>query len=328
MKTLTLHIFFLLIVFSCGKREEAQTETTQKDPLPSWNEGEVKSAIINYVTRVTKEGSSDLIPVKDRIATFDNDGTLWAERPYVQELFAFFQVKKITDKNPALKNKQPYKAVLEQNKAFMEKGGEKFLIELMIATHTGMSENEFDQSVKDFFSTAIFPGKKVPVKQIRYQPQLELLDYLRANNFKIYICTGGTVEFVRGISEDFYGVPVEQVIGTSFKYVFADSSREVYRQSVLNHFDDKTGKPVAIQLAIGKHPVLTCGNEGGEGDIAMSKFSQAGKYPSLQLIVNHDDEAREFLYSESDSASLKEAAKNKWRVISMKNDWKKIFPDN
>jgi hypothetical protein len=325
----TLPFILVSVIFSQCVQQKPEPETSYSapvDPLPSWNEGSTKTSIVDFVTRVTNEGTADFIPVPDRIATFDNDGTLWAERPYVQELFAMYRIKKMVEKNPSLAKKQPFKAVVEGDKATMAKGGEKFLVELLGATHTGMTEDEFEQSTRDFFSTAVFPGKNVPVKQIRYQPQLELLEYLRHNGFKIYICTGGTIEFVRSISEEYYGVPSEQVIGTSFKYVFVDSSNTIYRQPALNHFNDKTGKPVSIQLHIGKHPVLACGNEGGKGDIAMLEFSQVGKYPSLQLLVNHDDEAREFLYSEADSASLKAAAQNKWRVISIKNDWKSVFP--
>ncbi|HEY5751503.1 MAG TPA: HAD family hydrolase [Chryseolinea sp.] len=322
-------IYLLLVAISCRKAGEEKTDVpvaAVTDPLHSWNDGEVKRAIVEYVNRVTKDSSADYIPPEDRIATFDNDGTLWAERPYVQELFAFYQAKQMVAKQPALAKKQPFKAMVEGDKAFFAKGGDKALIAAIGATHTGMTEDEFEASAKTFFASAKYPGKNVPLKQIRYLPQLELLDFLRVHGFKIYICTGGTVELVRSMARDFYGIPPEQIIGTSFKYVYADSSRKIYREPALNHFNDKEGKPVGIQLAIGKHPVLACGNEGGKGDIAMLSFSQAGKYPSLQLLVNHDDGAREFEYSEPDSASLKAASKNHWRVISIKNDWKEVFP--
>lgn len=322
----------LLMVIACERKvpEEtaAPTPIPVTDPLPSWNDGKTKQAIINFVTRIQDESSPDFIPESDRIATFDNDGTLWAEKPYVQELFVFYRVKEMVTRNPELAKKQPFKAVVEGDKVFLAKGGEKLLLELLAATHTGMSEDEFEKSTQSFFASTHFPGRNVPVKQIRYQPQLELLDYLRANGFKVFICTGGTIEFVRAISEDYYDVPPEQVIGSSFKYVFADSSKKIYRQPALNSFNDKNVKPTNIQLHIGKHPVLACGNEGGKGDIAMLMFSQTGKYPSLQLLVNHDDEAREFQYSEADSASLKAATKNGWQVISIKNDWKKVFPEH
>ena len=188
-----------------------------------------------------------------------------------------------------------------------------------------MTEDEFESDVKDYFTTAIYPGRNVPISQIIYQPQLELLRYLRANGFKTYICTGGTVEFVRGVSEQLYGIPKEQVIGTTFKYKFIDSTLSIMREPSAALINDKEGKPVGIQMHIGKRPVLACGNEGGGGDIAMLKYSQGSKYPTLQLIVNHDDAAREYAYQEKDNASLNAARRNKWQVISMKNDWKKIF---
>ena len=334
-----IYILSLVVLFfsSCKKSdtltspttESKKTETTAGgDPLPSWNDGALKSDIIAYVEKVTKEGSPDFIPEQDRIATFDNDGTLWAEKPYVQELFAFYKVQKMVEANPELAKKQPFKAVVEKDKTFFEKGGDKALIELVAATHTGMTEDEFETSVADFFKGAKYPGKNVPVKQIRYQPQLELLNYLRANGFKTFIVTGGTIEVVRGISQDFYGIPKDQVVGTSFKYKYDGAKNAVQREAALDHFNDKEGKPVGIQLHIGKRPVFACGNEGGAGDIAMLTYSQGNKYPSFQLLVNHNDSIREYSYQEKDNASLNAAAKNKWHVVDMQKDWKKVFSDN
>lgn len=329
--------FVVLFFLSCKKSETSTTPTTDTkqtetnisgDPLPSWNDGTLKSDIIAYVEKVTKKGSQDFIPEEYRIATFDNDGTLWAEKPLVQELFAFYRVKKMVEANPALAQKQPFKAVLEKDKSYFEKGGEKALIELVAATHTGMSEDEFETSVNDFFKEAKYPGKNVAVKQIRYQPQLELLNYLRTNGFKTYIVTGGTIEVVRGIAQDFYGIPKNQVVGTSFKYKYDPEKNVVLREPALDLFNDKEGKPVSIQLHIGQRPVFACGNEGGAGDIAMLKYSQGNKYPSFQLLVNHNDSIREFSYQEKDNASLNAAVKNKWHVIDMKKDWKKVFSDN
>jgi len=335
-KSIYLLPLVVLFFLSCKKSdtltsptENKQTETTANsgDPLPSWNDGALKKDIIAYVEKVTKEGSPDFIPVESRIATFDNDGTLWAEKPYVQELFAFYKVKKMVEANPALAQKQPFKAVVEKDKTFFEKGGDKALIELVAATHTGMTEDEFEASVNDFFKTAKYPGKNVPVKQIRYQPQLELLNYLRANGFKTFIVTGGTVEVVRAISQDFYGIPKDQVVGTSFKYKFDDAKNAVLREPALDHFNDKEGKPVGIQLHIGQRPVFACGNEGGAGDLAMLRYSSGSKYPSFQLIVNHNDSIREYNYQEKDNLSLNTAAKYKYHVISIKDDWKQVFAD-
>jgi len=326
---------FLLLLVSCKKtdtvsttnpNDSSATVATSSDPLPSWNDGTIKSSIIAYVEKVTKEGSHDFIPKENRIATFDNDGTLWAEKPYVQELFAFYRVKKMVEANPALAQKQPFKAVIEKDKTFFAKGGEKTLIELVAATHTGMTEDEFENSAKEFFTAAQYPGKNAPLKQIRYQPQLELLDYLRANGFKTFIVTGGTIELVRAISADFYGIPKEQVVGTSFKYKFDDATNTIKREPALDLLNDKTGKPIAIQLHIGQRPVFACGNEGGAGDLAMLRYSSGSKYPSFQMIVNHNDSIREYSYQEKDNLSLSTAAKYKYHVISMKDDWKTIFP--
>lgn len=295
------------------------------DPLPSWNNTPLKTAIIDYVTKVTKEGGAGFIPVQDRIATFDNDGTLWAEQPIVQELFAFYRVKQMVAQNPALAKQQPFKAVIEKDKDYFKKGGMKAAIELIVATHTGLTEDAFEKDVKDFVAQVKYPGRNVPLKQITYLPQIELLNYLRANGFKTFICTGGTIEFVRSISSDLYGIPKEQVIGTTFKYVFIDSNRTIYRGKNLQSFNDKEGKPVNIQMFIGQRPVFACGNEGGAGDIAMLKYCQSSSYPSFQMIVNHNDSTREYYYQEKDNASLNAAKKNNWHVISMKDDWKEVF---
>ncbi|AWK03776.1 haloacid dehalogenase-like hydrolase [Flavobacterium crocinum] len=335
-KGLFILLFVALLAFSCKKSEPTtstateskQTETAVSgDPLPSWNDGTLKKDIIAYVEKVTKEGSPDFIPINSRIATFDNDGTLWAEKPLVQELFAFYRVKKMVEANPALAQKQPFKAVIEKDKSYFEKGGDKALIELVAATHTGMSEDEFEASITEFFKDAKIPGKETALKNIRYQPQLELLNYLRANGFKTFIVTGGTIEVVRGISEDFYGIPKEQVVGTSFKYKYDPVKNVVLREPALDLFNDKDAKPVGIQLHIGQRPVFACGNEGGAGDLAMLKYSQGSKYPSFQMLVNHNDSIREFNYQEKDNLSLSTAAKNKYHVMNMKDDWKKVFAD-
>ncbi|HTQ29546.1 MAG TPA: HAD family hydrolase, partial [Puia sp.] len=310
-------VFLISQCFSCqgsGNKPAAGSttdtvSTSNTDPLPGWSNGALKTALVTYVKEVTDSSSKNFIPVADRIATFDNDGTLWAEKPYVQELFCFYMVKKILTKNPKLANKQPFKAVVEQDKNYFEKGGDKAFIELAAVTNSGTTEDEYESTARDFFASGSYPKWNVPFKQITYAPQVELLQYLRANGFKTFICTGGTIEFVRVISQEYYGVPKDQVIGTSFQYVFVDSNRTIFRKPALGSFNDKTGKPVNIQLHIGQRPVFACGNEGGAGDIAMLEYCQSSKYPSFQMIVNHDDSTREFYYQEKDSASLKAAAK-------------------
>jgi len=320
--------FLSLMLMCCGapsNKDATLAPAPVVDPLPSWNDGVLKRSIITYVEKVTDSLSADFIPVQDRIATFDNDGTLWAERPYVQELFAFYRVEEMVKQNPELKSKQPFKAVIEKDKSYFAKGGEKALLQLVAVTHTGITEDEFELSVKNFFTTAKYPRGNVPIKNITYQPQLELLNYLRHNNFKTFICTGGTIEFVRGISQELYGIPKDQVVGTTFKYKFVPGNGMVIREPTIDLFNDKEGKPVGIQEHIGQRPVFACGNEGGGGDIAMLQYCQGNKYTSFQMIINHDDSTREFFYQEKDSASLKAAMKNKWNVVSMKNDWEKVF---
>lgn len=301
--------------------------SAQEDPLPSWNDGAVKQSIITFVKTVTTEGTPQFVPVEDRIATFDNDGTLWAEKPIIQGLFAVFRVHRMVQANPALKNKEPFKAVLENDKAWFAKAGEKGLIELIDVTHTGLTEKEFATEAKLFFETVKHPSLGVPLSQVLYQPQLELLVYLRMNGFKTFICSGGTVELMRAISKQYYGVPPEQVIGTEFKYRYIDSAgvNDIYRLSGIRTINDKQEKPVNIQYHIGKRPILACGNEGGEGDVYMLRFCQGNTYPSLQLLVNHDDATREFQYEEKSNKSLSMAAQYHWQVISVKNDWKTVF---
>ncbi len=327
-------LFLFLAVQSCRNNQPVTQEgdlakpdsaTVAKDPLPSWNDGPLKKSIIDYVSKVTRTGDPAFIPVADRIATFDNDGTLWAERPYMQELFAFYRVKEMIKANPALAKKQPFKAVVEGDKSYFAKGGEKAAVQLVALTHTGMTEEAFERSARAFIAEMKYPGRNVPVQQIVYRPQVELLEYLRANGFKTFIVTGGTIEFVRTVSQELYGIPPEQVVGTSFKYKYVDSNQSVMRLPELDHFNDKTGKPVGIQLHIGKRPVFACGNEGGQGDIAMLHYSQGNRYPSFQLLVNHNDSTREFYYQEKDSLSLKTAASHQWHVVSMKDDWKNIW---
>jgi hypothetical protein len=306
------------------KKEVSPSVAT--DPLPSWNAGAVKESIIAYVKGVSDTASNQFIPAVDRIATFDNDGTLWAEKPLVQALFIEYRVRRMIKDSPSLANKQPFKAVLERDIAYFEEaGGEKHIMQLIAAMHTGMTEQKFELAVHDFFAYATYPRWNVPIRQIIYQPQLELLQYLRSNGFTVFICTGGTADFVRGISYQLYGIPKYEVIGTTFKYQYVDSNKSVIREPVLALVNDKENKPAGIMARIGQRPVFACGNEGGEGDIAMLNFCQSSRYPSYQLLINHDDSTREFYYQEKTNASLNAASKNNWHVVSMQKDWLKIF---
>ncbi|MFP9113045.1 HAD family hydrolase [Flavobacterium sp. RHBU_3] len=326
-----VYVFILVTatLVSCKKEItiKSEVQSAQTNPLPSWNDGPVKTAIMDFVAKVSTEGSPDYVAPEDRIATFDNDGTLWCEKPLVQELFVFYLVKKEAEKKPELKEKQPYKAILENDTAYLKTLHQEDLVKLVVSTHTGMSAEAFATEAATFFANAKTPSG-MPVAKIVYQPQLELLEYLRNNGFKTYICSGGTTDFIRAISQQYYGIPPEQVIGTQFKSEYADTTgvNDVMRLPGLASFNDKQEKPVNIWQHIGKRPILACGNEGGGGDIYMLRFSQGGNKPSLQLIINHDDEAREAYYQEKDNKSLNWAAKYKWQVISIKNDWKTVYP--
>ena len=334
-KGATVGILLLLVFGAAGcnsnvtkdkeKKESIPSVTT--DPLPSWNNGALKESIIAYVKAVSDTSSNQFIPAVDRIATFDNDGTLWAEKPYVQELFIQYRVRRMVKDSPALANKQPFKAILESDRSYFETGGEKVIIQLIAAMHTGMTADKFELAVHDFFAYATYPRWNVPIRQIIYQPQLELLQYLRSNGFTTFICTGGTAEFVRGISYQLYDIPKYQVIGTTFKYQYSDSIKSVIREPVITLINDKEGKPAGIATYIGERPVFACGNEGGEGDIAMLTYCQGNRYPSYQLLINHDDSTREFYYQEKTDASLNAAAKNNWHVVSMQKDWLKVFAE-
>jgi len=313
-------IFLSIIQFLCSN--------IIAQDLPSWNDGPTKQAIIQFVKDVTTEGSDKFVPIPDRIATFDNDGTLWAEKPLIEGLFMFIRAKQMAEKKPSLRNVQPYKAILAGDKTFLEKMTEKDLLKLFVETHSSVTATDFRKQVEEFFAVAK-NSKGTTMEQLTYQPQLELLRYLRANGFKTFICTGGDVDFVRVISEKYYDIPPEQVIGTTGKYVFMDSANinDLYRLPGISSFNDQKEKPVNIQKYIGKRPILACGNEGGAGDVYMLRFSQGNSYPSLQLMVNHDDKDREYYYQEKDNKSLNWAKKYNWAVISMKNDWSKVFPD-
>ncbi|HEY4323454.1 MAG TPA: HAD family hydrolase [Mucilaginibacter sp.] len=298
------------------------------DRLPSWNDGSLKKSIIDYVKKVTDKADPGFIPVGDRIATFDNDGTLWAEAPTIELEYAKLAFKKMIRKNPELAKQQPYKAIIEKDKAYLSTVDESSLVAIILKSLSGSTEAEFEKSAHAYFDTAhyVIQKKVYPIQDARYQPQLELLKYLRSSGFKTFICSGGTIEFVRTISEKYYGIPTEQVIGTKLQYKFDEGTRSILRESKVASICDKAGKPVNIQWHIGKTPVFACGNEKSGGDIEMLKFSQTSRYPNFQLLVNHDDGVREFVYQEKNNASINAATANKWHIISMKNDWKTIFP--
>ena len=303
----------------------------QRDPLPSWSDGPAKKAIVEFVGKVTKEGGPDFVPVAERIATFDNDGTLWSEQPvYFQFAFAIDRVKALADKHPEWKEKQPFKAVLEGDLRTALAGGEKGIMELMMATHAGMTTEEFEQIVKDWLATARHLRFKRPYTDLVYQPMLELLAYLRANGFKTYIVSGGGIEFMRPWVEKVYGIPPEQVVGSSIKvkYELRDGKPVLVRLPEIDFIDDKAGKPVGIHKFIGRRPIAAFGNS--DGDFEMLQWTTGAKGPRFGLIVHHTDAEREWAYDRESHVgrldkALDEAPKRGWVVVDMKKDWKKVF---
>lgn len=336
-------IAFSCILFLClGCKNEItkieptpEVEVVQTDPLPSWNEGDSKEAILAFVSKTTKEGSADFIPVADRIATFDNDGTLWSEQPmYFQLAFAIDQIKAMAPQHPEWKTKQPFKALLEDDLKTALAGGEKALLQIVAVTHAGMTTEAFEKSVKNWMATATHPISKKPYNEMVYQPMLELLTYLRANGYKTFIVSGGGVDFMRPWVEQAYGIPPDQVVGSSgkVKYEVVDGKPVLLKLPELNFNDDKDGKPVGIHQFIGKRPVFAAGNS--DGDYQMLEWTTtATGYPRFGMFVHHTDAEREFAYDRNShigqlNKGLDDAAKNNWLIVDMKNDWAKIYPSD
>ena len=309
-----------------------QLARAQSDPLPSWNDGATKQSIINFVARVTTQGGTDFVPEAERIAVFDNDGTLWIEQPmYVQFAFVFDRVKVLAPQNPDWKTKQPFKAILDGDMKALAASGEKGLVELIAATHSGMTVDEFTKIVSDWLATARDPRFKKPYTELVYQPMLEVLAYLRANGFKTFIVSGGGIEFMRPWTEKVYGIPPEQVVGSSIKTRFEmrDSQPRLFRLPQVNFVDDKAGKPVGINEHIGRRPIAAFGNS--DGDLEMLQWTTlSGSGARLGLIVHHTDAEREYAYDRKSHVgkldlALDGAALNKWALADMKKDWKRVF---
>ncbi|GAB4382750.1 MAG: HAD family hydrolase [Elainellaceae cyanobacterium] len=317
--------FAIVLIWLSGLTSPAPVHAID-DPLPSWNDGRVKQSITEFVARVTTANSPDFVPVEDRIATFDNDGTLWAEQPVIQGMFVLARLKEMAAADPSLNQEQPFQAALAGDVAYFKQAGEEAIMELLAATHANTTQEQFEQEVRSFFETGVHPTLNVPYTQVTYKPMVELLEYLRANQFQTWICSGGGIDFIRVISQQFYGIPLQQVIGSSIKteFIEQDDQYVLWRLPELGRNNDKTGKPVGIDLHIGKRPIFAAGNERSGGDIAMLTYSQQ-QQPSFQLLINHDDGDREFAYEEPDNASLNAAQANSLKVVSIKNDWKQVF---
>ncbi|UOM36059.1 HAD family phosphatase [Acuticoccus sp. I52.16.1] len=310
----------------------------QDDPLPSWNDGPTKSAIVDFVDAVTTEGSADYVAAAERIATFDNDGTLWVEQPvYTQLVFAFDRVKALAPDHPEWATTEPFKSVLAGDVAGVVATGHEGVAAIIGATHAGMSTADFETIVTDWLATARHPKFDRAYTTLVYQPMLELLAYLRANEFKTFIVSGGGIEFMRPWTEEVYGIPPEQVVGSSIKTRFemVDGKPVLMRLAEVDFIDDKDGKPVGINSHIGRRPIAAFGNSAG--DTQMLQWTGAGEGRRLMMLVLHDDAEREYAYGPADGlpdssvgtfpqATMDEAEASGWHIISMKDDWTSVFP--
>jgi len=304
------------------------------DPLASWNDGGTKKQIVNFVGDVSRRGSESYIPPAERIAVFDNDGTLWAEQPfYFQLAFASDRVKVLADQHPEWREKVPFASVLRGDLKTVLAGGEKSLGEIVKATHAGMTTDEFEAAVIGWLASARHPETKQPYTKMVYQPMLELLEYLRAHGFKTYIVSGGGVDFIRAFAEETYGIPPEQVIGSRGVYAFEMRSdgAHVVKLSELDLIDDGPGKPVGIQQMIGRRPVIAVGNS--DGDLQMLEYATSGAGRRLGVIIHHTDAVREWKYDKSShigrlDQALIRAGEQRWIVVDMERDWRQIFPSD
>jgi len=330
MMKLTLRTLFTLgLVLAFASPATAQ----DNDSLPSWNDGNAKQSIVEFVAKVTDEGSPDFVPPPERIAVFDNDGTLWAEQPmYFQLFFAMDRVKALAPQHPEWKTQEPFASLLKGDVKNALARGMKSVGEIIMATHAGMTTTEFEQIVKDWLATARHPMTNRPYTGLVYQPMLELLTYLRASGFKTYIVSGGGIEFMRPWTEAVYGIPPEQVVGSSIKTKFEvqdDGTLAIVRLPELNFIDDKEGKPVAINMHVGRRPIAAFGNS--DGDLQMLQWTTAGEGARFALYVHHTDAGREWAYDRESSIGgldkgLDEARAKGWTVVDMKNDWNVIYP--
>jgi phosphoglycolate phosphatase-like HAD superfamily hydrolase len=310
----------------------SQYAFAESDPLPSWNEGTVKKSITDFIARVTTQGSVDFVPPSERIAAFDNDGTLWTEQPvYFQLAFAFDRIKAMAPQHPEWKTTQPFKALLERDMEALAAAGEKGLLQIVAATHTGMSTDTFSKSVLDWMATARHPRFNQPYNSVVYQPMLELLAYLRANGFKNFIVSGGGIEFMRPWVEKTYGIPPEQVVGSSGVVKFQpgpNGKPELMKLDKVEFIDDGPGKPAGINRFIGRRPIFAFGNS--DGDLQMLQWTTAGSGARFAGIVHHTDAAREYAYDRPSKIgqldkAWDEAKAKGWTVVDMKQDWKKVF---
>jgi len=320
-----------LIVAIAVVATTASSVTGAGDPLPAWNDRPAKKAIVEFVAKVTKESGPDFVPPARRIAVFDNDGTLWAEQPmYFQVLFAIDRVKALAPQHPEWKEKEPFASLLKGDLKGALAGGEHALLEIAAATHADMTSEDFDNIAKDWLATAKHPKTKRPYTDMAYRPMLEMLDYLRANGFKTFIVSGGGIEFIRAFAEHVYGIPPEQVIGSQgkTKYQLRDGKPAVVKLPGVEFINDEDGKVIGIQKHIGRQPTIAFGNS--DGDFQMLEWTTSGRGPRLGVLIHHTDAEREWAYDRKSSIGrlekgLDEGPGRDWVVVSMKDDWKRVF---
>ena len=333
-----LLLYAIFTVAACSDRPASTSVPDQAGPaaaapvLPSWNEGATRQAIVDFVDRVKDPSSPDYVDPSERIAVFDNDGNLWAEQPlYFQLLFALDRVRAMADDHPEWIDTEPFRAILEDDREALSAIGEHELVEIVMATHAGMTVDEFDAVVAEWLATATHPRFGVPYTELVYQPMLELLSYLRDNGFKTFIVSGGGLDMIRAFSERVYGIPPEQVVGSAGELEFSlEGGVPTLTKTAGIHFvDDKAGKPVGIRRFIGRRPVFASGNS--DGDLQMLQYTAPGERNALGIVLHHDDGEREWAYDREShvgrlDAALDEAGERGWMVISMKDDWNKVFP--
>jgi len=322
-KTCNLFLFAIFMAFA--------TQSQAGDPMPSWNAAAAKKSIVSFVEKTTDVGSADFVPIAERIAVFDNDGTLWSEQPmYFQAIFIFDRIKELAPQHPEWKSKEPFASVLKGDMKAALAGGEHALLEMVMATHAGMTAGEFEKSVTDWVSTAKHPTTGRPYTEMVFQPMLEVLAYLRANGYKTFIVSGGGIDFMRPWAERVYGIPPEQVVGSSIKtkYEVRDGKPVLIKVPELNFIDDKEGKPIGIHQHIGRRPIIAFGNS--DGDFQMLEWTTTRNGPSLALLVHHDDAEREWAYDREShigklERGLDEGPERGWVIVSMKDDWRRVI---
>lgn len=337
-RVLSIFVFFALVV-ACGRTTPKTAETTSptvasatmattEGALPSWNDGPSRRALLDFVARATTEGA-DFVPPEDRVAVFDNDGTLWQEKPIVEVAFTASRLEQMAEDDPSLREKEPFKAALARDMASLHAQGIHAALAVFTATHTGMTNEVFDNAVRKFLTSARHPRFARPYTSLAYLPMLEVLSLLRKHDFSIYVCSAGDVDFMRVFVPSLYGIPPERVIGSRFEkeFVTASGQSTFLRKAKLETLNDKDAKPVNIDHRIGKRPIFAAGNIGNGGDIAMIRYVRDRRGPSFGMVIHHDDGAREVAYEEKDGATLEAARAYGVYIVSMQNDWKTVFPE-